>query len=141
MNRDRLISHEGKVVGFEKDKVRVKILSLSACASCHAKGSCSAADMSEKYIDALPDAKFQNGEKVNVVIEERHGWIALLYGILLPFLILVITLFTLNALGKSEPFSALISLLSLVPYYFFLYLLRGKFEKKFTFKAERRPQT
>ena len=73
MTRDRLISHEGKVVGFENDKVRVKILSLSACTSCHAKGSCSAADMSEKYIDAFPDAKFKTGEKVNVVIEEKQG--------------------------------------------------------------------
>ncbi len=141
MNRDRLISHEGKVVGFEKDKVRVKILSLSACASCHAKGSCSAADMSEKYIDAFPGAVFENGEKVNVVIEEKMGWTALLYGILIPCIIMVATLFTLNALGKSEPFSALASLASLIPYYFFLYLLRGRFEKKFTFKAERSPQT
>ncbi|MEN8154750.1 MAG: SoxR reducing system RseC family protein [Acidobacteriota bacterium] len=141
MTRDRLISHEGIVTGFEKDKVRVKILSLSACASCHAKGSCSAADMSEKYIDALPDAKFETGEKVNVIIEEKHGWIALLYGILLPFLILVTTLFILNASGKSEPFSALVSLLSLIPYYLFLYFLRGKFEKKFMFRAERRNKT
>jgi len=140
MNHDRLISHEGKVVGFEKDKVRVKILSLSACASCHAKGSCSAADMSEKYIDALPGEKFETGEKVNVIIEEKLGWTALFYGILLPFLILVTTLFTLNASGKSEAFSALASLSSLIPYYMILYFLRGKFEKKFMFKAERRPR-
>ena len=141
MTRDRLISHEGKVVSVEDGKVRVKILSISACASCHAKGSCSAADMSEKYIDALPEGKIESGENVNVIIEERLGWVALFYGILLPFLILVTTLFTLTASGKSEPFSALVSLASLIPYYALLYLLRGKFEKKFMFRAERRPQT
>jgi len=141
MTRDRLISHEGIVVGFEKEKVRVRILSLSACASCHAKGSCTAADMSEKYIDALPADHFENGDKVTVVIEEKMGWTALLYGILIPFLILVTVLVILNVSGKSEPFSALVSLASLVPYYLFLYLLREKLEKKFTFKAERSLQT
>ncbi len=141
MARDSLISHEGRVVSVKDDKVRVKIISISACASCHAKGSCTAADMSEKYIDALPGERFEAGEKVNVIIEERLGWVALFYGILLPFLILVTTLFAMTSSGKSEPFSALVSLASLIPYYVLLYFLRGRFEKKFLFKAERRPQT
>ena len=138
MTHDRLISHEGLVVSAGKDKVRVKIMSISACASCHAKGSCTAADMSDKYIDALPEETFSAGDKVNVVINEKSGWKALFYAILLPFVILVSVLFILSASGKSEPFSAVISLLSLVPYYFILYLFRKRFEKKFSFKAERR---
>lgn len=141
MTRDRIISHEGKVVKVENNKVQVKIISLSACSSCHAKGSCSAADMSEKYIDALPEENFREGDAVNVILEERLGWTALFYGILLPFLILTSTLFLLTFSGKSEPLSAIVSLFSLVPYYILLYLLRGKFEKKFSFKAERRTLT
>jgi len=141
MARSRLISHEGRVVKTKDDKIRVKIVSLSACASCHAKGSCTAADMSEKYIDAISGEDFREGDAVNVVIEEKLGWVALFYGILLPFLIVVSTLFILIGSGKSEPFSAVISLLTLVPYYFILHLFRGKFEKKFTFKAERRTLT
>jgi len=141
MAHSRLISHEGRVVKAEDDKIRVKIISLSACASCHAKGSCSAADMSEKYIDALPGEKFREGDAVNVIIEEKLGWVALFYGILSPFLIVVSTLFLLIGSGKSEPFSAVISLLTLVPYYFILHLFSGRLEKKFTFKAERRTLT
>ncbi len=141
MTKNKSISHEGIVVKNVDNKVRVSFVTLSACASCHAKGSCTAADMSEKYIDALPKGNIKEGDKVNVIIEEKLGWVALLYAILLPFLIVVSTLFILVSSGKSEPFSAVMSLLSLIPYYFILYLFKGKLEKKFTFKAERRTLT
>lgn len=137
MTPDQLISHEGRVVKAHKNKFKVKIISLSACSSCHAKGSCSAADMSEKYIDAFSEENIKEGEKVNVIIEEKYGWIALMYGIIIPFLILVTLLFTLTSVGNSESLSALVSLLSLAPYYFLLYLLRGRFERKFIFRAEK----
>lgn len=137
MTPGQLISHEGRVVEADNNKLKVKIISLSACSSCHARGSCSAADMSEKYIDAFSEENIKKGEKVNVIIEEKYGWIALMYGIIVPFLILVTLLFTLTSIGESESFSALISLLSLAPYYFLLYLLRGRFEKKFVFRAEK----
>lgn len=137
MTPDQLISHEGRVVEAGNNKFKVKILSLSACASCHAKGSCSAADKTEKYIDAVSEENIKKGDRVNVILEEKYGWIALWYGIIVPFLILVTLLFLFTSLGKSEQISAIISLLSLAPYYFLLYVLRERFEKKFVFKAEK----
>lgn len=39
-----MIEHEGIIDHIDGDTAHVKIDSVSACASCHAKGVCSAAD-------------------------------------------------------------------------------------------------
>lgn len=137
MDPDKMISHEGVVVKVEGKKINVKIISMSACSSCHAKGTCTAADMSEKYIDAYSDVKMREGDRVRVILEEKLGWVALLYGIVIPFIILVSVLFILSLLGKSESFSAVVAILSLVPYYIILHYMSDRIEKKFRFKAER----
>jgi len=137
MDPAKMISHEGIVVNVDKKRVKVRIISMSACSSCHAKGTCTAADMSEKFIDAYSDRVLSEGERVRVILEEKLGWVALFYGILIPFFILITVLFALSIAGKSESFSALSALISLVPYYIALHFFSGKIEKKFQFKAER----
>ncbi len=136
MNPDQLISHEGVVVKSSGRNVRVKITALSACSSCHAKGTCTAADMEEKYIDAWSDRNFREGDRVTVILEKKLGWVALFYGIILPFIILVTVLAGLTLAGKSETISAITALLSLIPYYILLHFFSPKIEKKFSFKAE-----
>lgn len=137
MDPDKIISHEGIVVKADKKRVKVKIISMSACSACHAKGTCTAADMSIKFIDAYSDINFKEGDRVRVILEEKLGWVALVYGIIIPFIVLVTVLFTLSLLGKSESLSAFFALASLVPYYVLLHYMSDKIEKKFNFKAER----
>jgi sigma-E factor negative regulatory protein RseC len=140
--KNRLVYHDGTVVSFEGEKIRVKIISKSACADCHAKGACSAADMEEKYIDTIrppmTQETFKEGDLVTVIMEQKLGRIALFYGFVLPFLVMVLVLFTLSGLGHSETKAGLLALSSLVPYYLLLFLFRKKVEKDFVFTLKKK---
>lgn len=132
-----VISHEGIVISVGAKRVQVKIISMSACATCHARKCCMAADMSEKMIDAIPLEPLKQGDSVIIKMKEKLGWIALFYGYILPFLILAAIIFTLPALGFSENIAGLSAIGSLVPYYLVLYFFRKKIEKAFVFTAEK----
>jgi sigma-E factor negative regulatory protein RseC len=136
------ICSEGKVVGFgTKDgSVQVKILSRSACAQCHARGMCTALEMAEKIINAVPVSRdpLQIGDTVVLMMEEKLGWKAIFYGFFLPFIVMVTVLFFSSALGSGETKAALYGIGSLIPYYLLLYVFREKIEKDFVFKAEKK---
>lgn len=138
MNDTRMVSHDGTVLAVSGSHVQVKIVSQSACADCHAKGFCTAADMQEKMIDAIAPAPLEKGDAVTIKMGEKLGWLALFYGFFLPFIVLVTVLFLFYALGSSETRAALFALASLVPYYLGLYMFRKKIEKDFIFIAEKR---
>ncbi len=134
MSKKDTISHDGQVVEILPDKYKIKIITKSACASCHAKGVCNPSDQAEKIIDAVSVQKLNLSDNVIVELEERLGWKALFYGILIPFVLLITVLFTLSTM-TDELSAALIALASLVPYYFMIFLLRKKIEKEFIFTA------
>ncbi|MCP4218121.1 MAG: SoxR reducing system RseC family protein [bacterium] len=138
METNRMVHHDGTVIECRENMVKVKIISLSACAECHAKSMCNAADMQEKIIDAFALEPLKEGDEVTLQMEEKLGWIALFYGFILPFIVLVCVLFTTHLLGGSEIQSGLLGLGSLVPYYLGLYVFRKKIEKDFVFKAEKK---
>ncbi len=128
------IAKSGIVQKIEGQKVTVMINSVSACASCHAKGACNSSDTSEKFIEvALADAgNVKPGEMVNVNVASSAGNVALFYGYVLPFLIVFVSLIvTVNFV--PEVYAGLISLGILVPYYAVLYVLRHKMGKRFRF--------
>ncbi len=130
-----MLCKDGKVVGVEDGHVNVLITTPSACASCHAKSACYTFDQKEKVITAQSSQDLQVGDIVRIEMEEKLGWIALFYTFILPFLIMILILFGLFASGMSQTTSALIAVLSLVPYYLVLYLFRNKIEKDFVFLA------
>ena len=136
MPKQDTISHDGQVVEIFQDKYKIKIVTKSACSSCHAKGVCNPSDQAEKIIDAVSLQKLKLYDLVIVELEERLGWKALLYGILLPFVIMITVLFTLST-KTNELSSALLALASLIPYYFIIFLLREKIEKEFVFTAKK----
>ena len=117
------IAKSGIVHQVEGQKVIVKVNSLSACASCHAKGTCNSSDTSEKFIEvALADAgDVKPGEVVNVNVAATAGNVALFYGYILPFLIVFISLI-ISINFVSEVYAGLISLGILLPYYGALYI-------------------
>lgn len=128
------VSKTGMVQSIESHKVIVKVMSVSACASCHAKGACTASDTSEKLIEvALADAgDVKPGQLVTVNVESSAGNVALFYGYILPFLLVFFTLIvSVNFI--SEAWAGLISLGILIPYYAMLYFLRNKMGKRFRF--------
>ena len=133
-----MIEHEGIIDQIQGNIAHVRINSLSACASCHAKGACSAADQEEKYLDIPIDgAGYQEGEPVQVQVEKRLGFRAVALGYFYPFLLLMAVLIVAIATGVPELKAGIVALLSIVPYYLGLFLFRKRIETTFTFSIKK----
>ena len=132
------IIHPGIIENIKVDKITVRILSQSACSSCHAKGACTVADIEEKIIEADldPSQDWKAGDQVMVRMEESMGRKAVLLGYGLPLVVLVASIILFLSFLKHEGLAALLSILMLVPYYLTLYLFRGRLRKEFRFRIE-----
>ena len=130
------ISHEGIVTSIDDNKVEVKILSKSACASCNIKGACNISEMKEKIISInTPKANdFQIGQNVMVSMGLGQANKAVVFAYVIPTIILFSMIFILNYFKIEEGINALISIGSLVPYYLILFLFRDKMKRKFEYE-------
>jgi sigma-E factor negative regulatory protein RseC len=132
------IEHSGRIISIKGNLIRVQFLSLSGCASCHAKGVCTASDMAEKTVDAIGNGSlFTVGEKVLVTLKQTLGFRAVFYGYVFPFLLTLLLLIVLTSLGFNEAIAGLGALAVLLPYYVILYILRKRIQKKFTFSVRK----
>lgn len=128
------IEHKGRIDSIDGNKINVNFLAMSGCASCHAKGICSAADMQEKSVEVFDFTnQYKVGEEVNVILKQSLGFRALFLGYVLPFILVLLVLIILTAVTENEGIAGLSALLVLAPYYLILFLLRDKIRKKFTF--------
>lgn len=127
----------GVVVSVSSEKVSVRIIARSACGSCTAKSLCGAGDIAEKIIEVKkPAGVYALGEQVVVSMSSGLGARATIFGYLFPFVLLIVSLITLDAFGVSELTNGLISIGVLVPYFIILWLLRKRFEKRFVFEIQ-----
>ena len=135
MKNEETISHEGVVSKITDDELEIKILAQSACAACHAKSACGMGEQAEKILTVpRPKGKdFAIGQKVNVRMAIGQGNKAAVLAYLIPILLLLAVLFACLGLGVNEGLSALISIVTLVPYYIVLYLKRDKLRKQFDY--------
>ncbi len=138
MGEGQTIDHLGFVESVKDQMATIKINSQSACAACHAKGACTAADQEEKILTvSTKGMEVHPGEMVKVLIAKRTGLRAVAWGYVYPFLLLMIILLTLSSLGFSELKAGLWSLASLVPYYIVLFFLKDWLTNSFTFKMQK----
>jgi len=138
MSDKNSIHHIGFVESVNGQSAHVRINSQSACASCHAKGACTAADQEEKVMTIPTEGmSFRTGEQVKVSIARSTGLRAVAFGYIYPFLVLMVILIALTAAGISELHAGIWSLASLVPYYLVIYLLRNRINSAFSFKLEK----
>lgn len=135
---ENIITHPGIIVLVETDKIHVRISSVSACSTCHAKRSCVAAEMEDKIIEAANDHKmnYYSGQEVIIGMEKSLGSHAILMGYFYPFLVVLGTLIVFINLTRNEAVSAIVSLGMLIPYYTILYRMRNKLSKKFEFRIK-----
>ncbi|HAF28566.1 MAG TPA: Fis family transcriptional regulator [Bacteroidales bacterium] len=134
MSNTKSIEHKGRIESIDGNKINVNFLAMSGCASCHAKGVCSAADMQEKSVEVFDYTnQYTMGEEVNVILKQSLGFRALLLGYVLPFILVLFILIVLTAITDNEAIAGLSALSVLVPYYLILFLLKDKIRKKFTF--------
>ena len=129
------IKHLGIVENIQGSHLSVRIVQTSACAACSVKGHCSSADSKDKIIDIIDTAaaSSQVGENVMVVGETSMGMQAVALAFIIPFVLLIFTLFLFMALIENELYAALLSLAVLVPYYYILWLNKTRLKQKFSF--------
>ena len=129
------IKHLGIVENIQGSHLSVRIVQTSACAACSVKGHCSSADSKDKIIDIIDTAaaSYQVGENVMVVGETSMGMQAVALAFIIPFFLLIFTLFLFMALIENELYAALLSLAVLVPYYYILWLNKTRLKQKFSF--------
>jgi sigma-E factor negative regulatory protein RseC len=141
MERGTII-HPGIIESINKDKLLVKILSQSACSSCHAKGACSVSEVEEKIIEVEGSGSslWKPGQQVMVKMEQSLGLQAVFLGYLLPLMVLIVSVILFLFILDNEGLAALLSILMLVPYYLALYLFRNRLRKKFRFRIEESEQ-
>ena len=129
------IKHLGIVENIQGSHLSVRIVQTSACAACSVKGHCSSADSKDKIIDIIDTAaaSYQVGENVMVVGETSMGMQSVALAFIIPFVLLIFTLFLFMALIENELYVALLSLAVLVPYYYILWLNKTRLKQKFSF--------
>lgn len=130
-----IITHQGIVEKVDGACIFVRIVQMSACASCSAKGFCSSADSKEKIIEVnSPGSLYKVGDGVWVMGQVSMGMKAVLLAFFIPFLILVVSLFIfMNVTDDNEWLSILLSVFLLASYYFVIGLKKEKLKKSFSF--------
>lgn len=130
------VEQKGIVIKKQEDKVIVKIEQKSTCSSCHARGACTSLDKKDKEIEIkTKDTQNYNiGDEVIITISTKLGMKAVFIAFVLPLILLVIALFlSIKLFSLTQSLSALVSLLVVAAYYFFLYKQNLFLSKEFNF--------
>lgn len=130
------IEHEGIVIQSLNNQTTVQIVSQSACASCHAKSACTAADLQEKLIDVVSTESFAPGQPVMLIGNQKLGLKAAWWAYVLPVILVLSTLIISFAVTQQENLSGLLALIVLVPYFIIIKLANNQMRKTFSFQIK-----
>ena len=100
------IKHLGIVENIDGFHLKVRIVQTSACSSCSIKGHCSASETKEKLIDVYnpnPSLNPQVGQRVMITGSASMGMKAVGWAFIMPFLILLVSLFVSMKLTQRRP--------------------------------------
>ena len=142
MEENKTVVHEGIIQKIEGQQITVKMVVDSACAACHAKGICGAADSQDKVVVAknVNDESFSVGERVQVELRQTLAFQAVLIGYLLPFVVLMTTFCLMSYFVKNELIDVSVSFRATILYYFIVWLFNKKIERKFVCYISKLPQ-
>ncbi|MCR5822385.1 MAG: SoxR reducing system RseC family protein [Bacteroidales bacterium] len=128
------IEHSGTVLSSQNGAVEVQIEVLSACAHCEAHARCGMADSKEKIVTAHTDdwQTYHAGDKVNVIMSEQNGLLAVLFAYVLPSVLILAAFISLCLLHVPELLTALTTLAVTGVYVLLLYFNRNRLQKKFS---------
>ena len=163
-----MIKHDGVIIALNEDGTAlVRIVQTSACAACKAKAMCASAESAEKEMTVvllgengkvktennstqsyttLHDAtqSYHVGDTVEVMVQQRMGWKAVVLAYLLPFFVMLAVMFIGNGLlamgdgAKREAVLGTVALCAMALYYLVLGMFKGKLQKEFSFTARRK---
>ena len=163
-----MIKHDGIIIALNEDGTAlVRIVQTSACAACKAKAMCASAESAEKemtvtlaYPHPLPKGKGVNtahqtyaiGDEVEVMVQQKMGWKAVVLAYLLPFFVMLAVMFIGNGLlamgdgatgllgdeAKREAVLGTVALCAMALYYLVLGMFKDKLQKEFSFTARKK---
>ena len=135
---DELIRHTGIVLSVSGNTAHVQIVQTSACSACKARSMCMSSESQAKEMDAIMLEPMKVGDQVEVEVRERLAWKAVLLAYILPFLVMMAVIATLDITTTlSEAITGSISLGAIALYYLILHMFRGRLQKQFVFTARK----
>lgn len=129
------VQHRGIVERIVGDIVYVSVEQQSACAACHAKGICTEQG-AKRTIEVRSDhaSQYNIGDRVIVaLLNNAMGFSSIIWGYMLPLVVLIVGLLLCKAIGLGDGPSAVISIVAVAIYYGAMYIFRNKIEKKIQF--------
>ena len=150
-----MIKHDGIIIALNEDGTAlVRIVQTSACAACKAKAMCASAESAEKEMTAvlLGDEQWTVGNEVEVMVQQKMGWKAVVLAYLLPFFVMLAVMFIGNGLlamgdgatgllgdeAKREAVLGTVALCAMALYYLVLGMFKDKLQKEFSFTARKK---
>ena len=150
-----MIKHDGIIIALNGDGTAlVRIVQTSACAACKAKAMCASAESAEKEMTVvlLGDEQWAVGNEVEVMVQQKMGWKAVVLAYLLPFFVMLAVMFIGNGLlamgdgatgllgdeAKREAVLGTVALCAMALYYLVLGMFKDKLQKEFSFTARKR---
>ena len=137
-----MIKHDGIIIALNEDGTAlVRIVQTSACAACKAKAMCASAESAEKEMTVvlLGDEQWAVGNEVEVMVQQKMGWKAVVLAYLLPFFVMLAVMFIGNAIwAVREEILGTVALCAMAVYYLVLGMFKDKLQKEFSFTARKR---
>ena len=137
-----MIKHDGIIIALNEDGTAlVRIVQTSACAACKAKAMCASAESAEKEMTVmlLGDGQWAVGNEVEVMVQQKMGWKAVVLAYLLPFFVMLAVMFIGNAIwAVREEILGTVALCAMAVYYLVLGMFKDKLQKEFSFTARKR---
>ena len=137
-----MIKHDGIIIALNEDGTAlVRIVQTSACAACKAKAMCASAESKEKEMDVvlLGDGQWAIGDTVEVMVQQKMGWKAVVLAYLLPFFVMLAVMLIGNAIwAVREEVLGTVALCALALYYLVLGMFKDKLQKEFSFTAKKK---
>ena len=137
-----MIKHDGIIIALNGDGTAlVRIVQTSACAACKAKAMCASAESAEKEMTVmlLGDGQWAVGDSVEVMVQQKMGWKAVILAYLLPFFVMLAVICVGNGLlSVREEVLGTIALCAMAVYYLVLGLFKDKLQKEFSFTAKQK---
>lgn len=159
-----MIKHDGIIIALNEDGTAlVRIVQTSACAACKAKAMCASAESAEKEMTVVllgesapqksadfsgtPQAMRREGERrgfavgdtVEVMVQQKMGWKAVVLAYLLPFFVMLAVMLIGNAIwAVREEILGTVALCAMALYYLVLGMFKDKLQKEFSFTARKK---
>ena len=150
-SKRKMIRHDGIIIALNGDGIaRVRIVQTSACSACKAKAMCASAESKEKEMDVVligdeamrlrgESMNYKVGDEVEVMVQQRMGWKAVMLAYLLPFFVMLAVICVGNGLlNVREEVLGTIALCAMAVYYLVLGLFKDKLQKEFSFTAKKK---